>query len=385
MPTETLHPPQSDCGDCGEPIVRTIEDERVCLSCAEDISTCERCERYTSGPLDETVRNRFICSDCASAMETCDHCDLLTTSRHEAAGGDDVCTRCSNRYYWRCGGYDCGLLIDTGDYCSGCWESHDDDDDYGSGDSSGLINSYSYRPHAVFHGDGPVFLGLELEINTPWGDTANCARTAVTHLGDLGYLKEDSSISRGFEIVTHPMSHDHARTQFPWQMLQELHAQGCDGDDTGLHVHVSRTGFDSPAHVYRWLKLLYRNSEHVSVVARRTSDNWAAWTAWDRQQVKHYCKGDRSAERYRAINVTNRATFEVRVFQASLVGQQVMAALDLVAASVEYSRVLTVADINARGGWTWSAFTEWAAGRPEYTALTRELGDDAHVHADISA
>jgi RNA-directed DNA polymerase len=42
------------------------------------------------------------------------------------------------------------------------------------------------------------------------------------HLGRLGYLKADSSIGTGFEIVTHPMSYDWAMANFPREDAEVL-------------------------------------------------------------------------------------------------------------------------------------------------------------------
>lgn len=391
MPNNTLHPPDLICGACGSgvgEVVQTVENVEVCRACEANLNACDSCRRPTGEYLRETVQGLDLCTECASGYSTCARCELLSRRTHDLAGGGEVCSVCADRHYWTCMGSDCAALIDTGDYCSDCDDDVSlDDGYYDSGSScnccgprresgSALIYNYSYKPEPVFHGEGPLYLGLELEIETAYDETSDCARIANAALGSLGYLKEDGSISRGFEMVTHPMSHEYARTQFPWQMLEVLAGRECTGEDTGLHVHVSRKGFASPSHVYRWLKFLHRNSEHVSVIARRDSDQWAAWNHRDRMRAKEHAKGELYGERYRAINVTNEATFEVRVFRSSLNPQEVQAALDLVAGSVEYTRELTVADINARGGWTWSAFTAWAAGRPEYSALTREIGAD---------
>jgi hypothetical protein len=91
--------------------------------------------------------------------------------------------------------------------------------------------------------------------------------------------------------------------------------------------------------------------------------------------AKDHAKGNRYADRYAAINVTNYATFEVRVFASTLNRTELMAALDLVAASVEYTRSLSVSAIARRDGWSWSAFTAWASQRPEYAALNTEMVD----------
>lgn len=384
MPSETLYPPALICGGCFESTnetVVTVEDVEICWSCEDEAETCGQCLRLTRHGLNETVGNIDVCWRCAEDLTECGRCGLLASSTREAASGDEICTTCRINYYWECARPGCDYILNSGSYCDGCWESEyssntcsccTSDSDSDSGPSPQIYN-YSYKPYPMFHGEGPLYLGLELEINTPYRGMDECAQVAVDALGSLGYLKEDGSISQGFEIVTHPMSHEYSRTQFPWHMLRDLAGRGCDGDDTGLHVHVSRKGFSSPSHVFRWLKFLYRNSEHVSVIARRESSNWAAWDSYDRMRAKEHAKGSTRGDRYRAINVTNDATFEVRVFKASLKEQQVRAALDLVAGSVEYTRELTVADINARGGWTWSAFTAWAAVRPEYVALTREV------------
>ena len=128
---------------------------------------------------------------------------------------------------------------------------HDEDEDDDLEFGGPLIHDYSYKPRPFFHGDGPLFLGLELEVATPSHDRSY-AWTAHRWLGSLGYLKSDSSIDVGFEIVTHPMSYLWAIHHFPWEMLPELAETGCRAtQQTGLHVHLSRDGFTGPLHVYR--------------------------------------------------------------------------------------------------------------------------------------
>ena len=122
-------------------------------------------------------------------------------------------------------------------------------------------------------------------------------------------------------------------------------------------------------HVYRWLKLLYRNQEAVTVIARRQSDSWAPWSPDDRERGKDYAKGERSAGRYAAVNVTNWDTFELRIFASTLRKSELSAAMDLAAASIEYTRDLTVPEIIA-GAWEWDSFMAWVDERPEYAALS---------------
>ncbi|MBC6451356.1 amidoligase family protein [Actinokineospora sp. HBU206404] len=238
---------------------------------------------------------------------------------------------------------------------------------------------YSYKPIPEFHGEGPLFLGAELEIAVPSGDLHECADLAMSCLDELGYLKEDGSIGYGFEIVTHPMAYDWAIEQFPWAMLTKLREYGCYASvETGLHVHVSRAAFSSPCHVFRWMKFFYRNADRVTVIARRASNQWSRFDDDAREHVKDYAKGVRG-DRYQAINTQNGDTFELRMFASSLEQQHVQAALALAAASVEYTRDLSVTDIARHGGWEWARFADWLADRPAYRPLLREMEERSCV------
>jgi hypothetical protein len=301
-----------------------------------------------------------LCDDCV----TCDRCGDSIPQEYTGTTvrGSTICDDCISRFYWhceRCDGWNRDGL-DCGNRC-------DDDDAWD------VLHDYSFRPRPVFHGTGPLFIGPEIEVEAPAHDLLRSTTIACSQLGELGYLKEDGSLRHGFEIVTHPMSYAWAMQHFPWQMLTDLQAAGCrTPENTGIHVHVSRTAFDGPSHTYRWMKFIYRNEHEVTTLARRSSPQYAPFTAYDRRAVKHYAKGA-FGDRYRAINTNNTDTFELRIFASSLLPAQVKAAFGFAAASVEYTRELTVAQIAGSGGWTWPAFVSWLAERPAYAPLTREL------------
>lgn len=262
--------------------------------------------------------------------------------------------------------------------CSPMCSAWNDEPDYD--DDSGLINSYSYKPEPVFHGDGPLFLGTEIEVGMPYNAVNRLARTATDSLGDVAYLKEDGSIT-GFEIVTHPMSYAYAMEKFPWEVLPELHQDGAydDDDAAGIHVHVSRDGFAGPGHMYRWMKLIYRNASEVVRFAGRESTQWAPFRRSARRDIKTYVdkrSPDRFyADRYNAINVTNRETLELRIFASSLKPSRVQAALGFTAASVEYAGQLTAYDVAHNDGWSWPSFADWVAPKPEYEPLVARMSD----------
>jgi hypothetical protein len=171
---------------------------------------------------------------------------------------------------------------------------------------------------------------------------------------------------------------------FPWTMLTDIRATGATviAEDNGIHVHVGRDGFDNSAHLYRWMKLLYRNPRDVQRIARRRAAGWGAFRPAHRAAHVHavkygkasyeHSRDDTRYERYAAINTSNDATLEVRVFASTLRPQRAQAALQLVAGSVEYARELSAEAINHRHAWEWKAFMAWAGKSGQYSALMTE-------------
>lgn len=392
------------CERCEEPIplpgpVVTIEGERLCAGCVADVPRCDSCARHAREQY-LTVQEGSLCAECRIGWSRCEDCLYYTRPIVAIAGGGEVCEGCAE-YYSRCD--DCGdrtarttTVEGDREVCESCEieDYHEcgdcptlirrsyttcDSCEDGAVDCHG-IHDWSYKPAPVFHGEGPLFLGLELELKVPRPVLCDAADTAIEHLGGLGYLKEDGSIRPcGFELVTHPMSYRFARERFPWPLLTRLRLLGARADDTvGIHVHVARAGFSSPAHVYRWLKFVYRNETPVTTLARRRGSQWAEFTPDARARAITDAKGVREdgvyIPRYQAVNVQPPDTFELRMFASSVKPQQVKAALAFAAASVEYTRGLSASQIARRRGWEWAAFTAWVANRrSDYPALLAEM------------
>lgn len=239
------------------------------------------------------------------------------------------------------------------------------------------IHDYNYRPQLVFFGDGPVFMGAELEISMRTYEERNQGAEYVNEkLGAHAHLKTDSSIhDYGFEIVSQPMSYDYWLDMFPVDFLNQLRALGGRPDRScGMHVHVSRDGFSGPLHTFKWLKFMYRNRRFVSALARRESDEWASFEdTTQHRDMKHFAKGAYGGRRYAAVNAGNAHTFEVRVFASTLNPTKFMAAIGLVDASVEYTREISTTAILKEGAWDSKRFKGWLADKPKYDALRREI------------
>lgn len=276
------------------------------------------------------------------------------------------------------------------------------------------IRSYSYKPTPVFFGSGPVYLGLENEIDgiyAGWGrpDRYEVGRWVIEQTGEVAYLKSDGSLSCGFELVTHPMSLEWAMREFPWHMYDDMQEQfGIEAQSsTGIHVHVSRDGFSGARHTYMWLKFFHRNANPIRRVSRRDDGQWSSFDPTVRDNAvgyaKHvpgdvvatsawYLKGQTRAMarehrrygsvdmrmpspgRYSAINVQNRATLEVRTFAGSVDATEIRAALQLVNGTVEYTRELDAQSVLKKSGWNWDAFTAWLSTQGDtYVDLQSEI------------
>lgn len=321
----------------------------------------------------------------SGAEMTCDYCG--------SQGCDGECRSCpACGSFWCAGG--CQECSECGRDNEDCACSDDYDDYSGSHSGRNGLMPYSYSPELVFHGadtePNKTFYGMEFEVSASYGSVLrDSIETANNALGPLGYLKEDGSVD-GFEMCLQPMSYDWAMANMPWSMLPALDRDGCEIDPStnGIHVHVSRDGFSSPAHLYRWMKFWYRNERDISRIARRRGTSWARYEPSHRKAHLTHCKKlgknydpyDRRSRyddnydatldsRYSAINTTNAATLEVRVFASTLDATEAQACLALVAASVEYTRQLRSHDVVKNDGWSWNAFRQYFTSAGKYAAL----------------
>lgn len=365
-----------------------------------DPGTCEHCHHVVHHRLNLTGTDTLACNTCFSEFHECRSCHGRFSETRETVDGYHLCLLHSNGYL-EC--HECDLYTSPYDgyrsqlgntYCHNCRDNHSSCDDCGtvlddpfhSGDvcdscerraihemGSRYIRNYGYKPMPVFHGSDSTrvpYLGIELEVGIMDDGLGECAKIAHDMLGGLGYLKSDCSITDnyedGFEIVTHPMTHEYARNSFPWSMLEDLKDNGADADCNGIHVHISRDGFADSDHIYRWLRLLMSNKEMCIKVARRDSEQWASFREFNSQDARYLANGG-SFDRYEAINCQNSATFELRMFRGSLDQTEVMAAFDLAHASVEYTRDHECYDVHS--------FTEWLTDNGNYSALLDMIGN----------
>lgn len=338
----------------------------------------------------ELVGSGWLCSPCAEKLlkhtdtfTTCDCSRITELEDMSEHFGRWLCEVCSEQVY-------------TCEYCSEeFWQ--DDSHSCPEEQEHRTIKSYDFRPSGgfTFHGTDPnhVFLGFELEVEAPEDEDnvdelSEYVHEQLNKEGYRGYLKYDGSIDNGFEIVSQPHTLEEYATNFPWYVVRELQRAGFrswNTDTCGFHVHVSKKAFgwdftrraDSQpgyvqAHALRFNKLIYDNDSYVTRLAGRVSDRWASFG--DKGNLKKKVKeGRQSNDRYSAVNVSNRDTYEIRVFKGSMRIDRLKAHIQFVHGAVEYTRKLSVSPNN--NTLQWAYFRKWLVGKPQYEQLNTLLNN----------
>jgi hypothetical protein len=272
--------------------------------------------------------------------------------------------------------------LDCEDDC-GTYDEYHRDSIFSSFDNyrESWLNSYSYTPNLIFrrqHGEDKAkvpFYGMEIEMTS-------CLTTLERDIGHtiglddrLLYFKADGSVD-GFEMVTHPMTSRWAEANFPWEIVELMAGAGASVQPScnGLHIHVSRSGFSDEAHLYRWLKLWYRNENDIIHVAGRNGGEWGGFHEEQRKLHMTHAKarakerhnprqgqmlrGRFNGERYSAVNLQNPNTVEVRLFAATTSAKILRTRFELVSSSVEYTRNMSSKKV-MKGGWNWDSYMLW--------------------------
>jgi hypothetical protein len=392
-----------ECTTCSS----TIDDgDEIVMNehvyCTDCVFVCEDCDDVRDTDNRILVGVMSYCEDCASICERCsegmDNDSSRTVDRDES-----WCEYCWENYSYYCESCceswsgDCTYVQDT-PYCERCYESEcywcedcdesytndnrcecGDDDNRGGGRccrayrSSGTIHDYSCKPSPMFKGTSKhnMYLGFELETEVQSLDTG--AYYASSNLDGVAYLKHDGSIGNGFEIVTHPHTHQQYRdnSKLLWDTIDRLRtdygARSWDTDTCGLHIHLSRKGFSSGAHLHRFIALVYHNAPQMMKLAGRKTrfarfNDVYTFDEYDRPvfSIKHKVGHPNSfmSERYSAVNTQNEHTIELRFFRGTMNTSGVLSALDLAQAMVEYTRELRLDDVKL-GALSWDWFADY--------------------------
>ena len=358
---------------------------------SEHTFVCDICGHER--PWDERAEfdGQNLCADCLDAHTVlCVECGGRIWSDDNAGRRDEpLCQDCYDDNYTsccRCGRqlredqayYESSDEYDERPYCSQCYAALDKDQS---------IHHYYYKPKAVFHGEGPRFFGVELEIDGA-GERASHALALLNianRNGDCAYIKHDGSLNDGLEIVTHPMSLEYHLREMPWEALcRKAVSLGYLSHRTstcGLHVHVSRSAFGETeaaqeAAIARVLYFFERHWEELLKFSRRTPrqlERWAARYGYKEQpmEILDFAKKGYHGGRYTCVNLQNADTVEFRMFRGTLKPNTIFAALELLDQLCDMAVSLSDGELKAV---PWTSFVSGipAERRPELVQYLKE-------------
>lgn len=243
--------------------------------------------------------------------------------------------------------------------CCGCGSLFNVFDEYNTGDSEAdiyegrhfcpdcnpainklKINNYSYKPHPDFHGVGPMYFGVELEVGDSNGAKNLCRGLAnINGIEKLMYAKHDGSLCEdGVELVTHPCSYNYHMHDFPWdEICKIINEHDGSNDCAGLHIHMSR-GAMTDSIQRRIVYFINRYPNFFTAFARRSSyevNDWCSFintnitaTSYTKALNILYENVDRFG-RYTATNLQNTNTIEVRIFKADYNADYIRICVDI--------------------------------------------------------
>jgi hypothetical protein len=358
-----------------------MENRNVCCDCGDIIDD------------DETRMhdNDIYCESCFHENFTmCDGCN-------EPYDSDDIitihdcnyCPDCYNDRYTECGS--CGEIIsihntctnDNGDtYCESCFDE---------ADVNTIIHDHNYTPCIEFYGDDrkELHLGLEYEVynNTNSYNNTTVAECINDAFSDFFYLKEDSSINNGFEIVSHPSTLHYHQKEVDYEKLTSLlKSKGFSSDskngNCGIHVHIERNWIEYNCGKLAAVKyglFIHNIQKFAEILARRAGSHWADFSRIEQDYYKILAKSIKPyhADKYSAINYQHTDTIETRIFAGTIRSYRLLAAMEFCHAAINHVNNIGYTHICQKHDYTlWSEFTEYVKKNTRlYTNLLKNMNE----------
>lgn len=309
---------------------------KKCDDCNKDIYEHDICH---VNPYEENNpygnKRKTLCHDCLRHYPKCHECDsryfeedieeFVIYSRREGENVRTMCRSCFHNHYTTCSVCDVNIYSHSAHYTdevSYCYRHI----------PARVINDWSYKPEPKF-GRFPtektkLFYGIELEVDK--GGNSKTKGKKIIKLSKDIYLKNDSSITSGFEIVSHPGTYRYHTEKLPWlKILEKTKELGYTSDNAtcGIHIHVSKLWFgdlDSMRADENIAKLLTLTQKNLwDDVFKFTRRNERSMRQWARRYHNLYNPMDllneaKGGERHSSINLRNASTIEFRIFKGTL-------------------------------------------------------------------
>lgn len=335
----------------------------------------------------EIVEDEYLCQNCYDEeVFECEYCNGNFFNRNMVSDEFiSICENCYNNYYCRCERCQCLIydddvswIDDDYPYCSQCYDEVQD---------SYKIKHYGYKPKPIFYkrsNENSVrYYGVELEIDDGGQDDNNAKEILETANGcdELLYVKSDSSLYNGMELVSHPCSIDFHRDDFPWHDILheavELNYTSHCAETCGLHVHIGRLElgktFEKQEEVIGRVMFFFESHWNEMVRFSRRTDNqlirWATRRGFQAQPTDILDNAKKKRyERYTCVNIAPENTIEIRIFRGTLKFNTFMATLEMVDSICENAVKLTDKEIQMQ---SWGDFV--TAIDSAYTELIQYL------------
>jgi hypothetical protein len=315
--------------------------------------------------VETTTGEQHLCGSCLDDLQnsgdlwSCENCGTMMTEQVAVrVDGEVWCTECSQ-----------GLS-----YCDSCGEYHG----HANEDDERPINYYTYRPQLhLYRATSDVSLprsyGCELEIEITDGSSTRTVASRLLRETNIFYCKEDSSIDYGFEIVSHPFTYNYMMSVLGRQEFAALSnipaMNGFERGTCGHHVHVGRETL-TPSTLYRAQHIFEKNRPVILALARRTSGNLNDWSAIrdtneeTKRHLSEYTGGNRGA-----LNLSNSATVEVRIFRGTTSLPAIIANVQAVKLLLSAADDLNDDEARAGRGPLLRYMETRLADHPEFTAI----------------
>jgi len=278
------------------------------------------------------------CSRCFNTYcKWCTYCDegFHINEMRNARGreGERVlcCMPCFEEHVHQCA--HCGTAT-TSDRCHRC--------DIG-------VTYYSAKPTYDPKGDGPIWYGIELEVEVIGGerdqdyDERNPYVDEVAQQikplfpADYCIMKEDNSLDGGFEICTRPASveyHKHAMGKFLKRGHKDL--RSWDTGTCGIHVHVSRAPL-TELQIGKMLVFIHDFTDFTQRIAQRISPYGDFSAKKKITDARYHGEARDGQARHEALNLTGNDTVELRIFRGTLNAETFWKCIEFTEALVHFT------------------------------------------------
>lgn len=344
------------CGMCSPECHLPADLHEECEHCAELIQPGNS---WTLMTQDEG--EQLLCHGCYNSTDliSCQYCgNFWSTMPDDWDEEYDECYECSsNRSVMSCCGHGyrgaAPRYYPEVDMCEQC----SDNTHYLS-----PVHNWDYRPDLVFHPSYPetanhLYIGMEFEVSFDGSRYRDEHHTAYwrEHLPeDLIYVKHDSSVSNGYEIVTHPMNPRWALENFPFEAFESLvqhYGANETNESTGTHIHMNKDAFTS-AQMWKMIQLHDRLPEFCQLVGGRKSTRWGSFEGDMKVQREAAmeiakAKGKTSGyyQRYIALNLRPEYTMELRYPRGGIAVSEIKKNMEWAQALYDFTNFVTVEDV----------------------------------------